>query len=70
MNPDQAVEIASQAGFDVNLSDVPTLDPDETVELTDQDLEEVTGGTAQVFGCLVMMSLVSQNCQFKNWVRT
>ncbi len=65
MNPDQAVEIASQAGFDVNLSDVP-LDPDETVELTGQDLEEVTGGTAQVFGCLVMMSLVSQNCQFKN----
>jgi predicted ribosomally synthesized peptide with nif11-like leader len=66
LSPDQVVEIASEAGFDVNLSDLPSLDPGETVELTDQDLEEVTGGTAQIFGCLAMLSLASQNCQFKN----
>ena len=66
LNPDQVVEIATEAGFDVNLSDVPSLDPGETVELSDQDLEEVTGGTAQIFGCIFMASLASQNCQYKN----
>jgi hypothetical protein len=63
LNPDQVVEIASEAGFDVNLSDVPSLDPGVAVESTDQDLEEVAGGTAQIIGCLALLSLASQNCK-------
>ena len=70
LNPDQVVEIASEAGFGVVLSDVPSLGPDETGALIDQDLEEVAGGTAQVLSCLFMRALVSPDCQYKNWVRT
>ena len=63
LNPDQVVEIASEAGFGVNLSDVPSLGPGVAVELTDQDLEEVAGGTAQIVAGLALLSLASQNCK-------
>ena len=44
---DAAVAIAKEAGFDVSKEDWLKYQTEKTLELTDRELEQATGGTGQ-----------------------
>jgi predicted ribosomally synthesized peptide with nif11-like leader len=51
---DAAVAIAKEAGFDVSKADWVKLQAQQTLSLSDEELEAVSGGTATIgVGCLV-----------------
>jgi len=63
---DEATAIAFSAGFEISSADWSEYISTNETELSDEDLEQVSGGTAQVFGCLIGTSLVSDDCRWAN----
>ena len=50
---DTAVAMAQEAGFDVNKADWFKHQEKKTLELTDEELESVTGGVEAGFGSII-----------------
>jgi predicted ribosomally synthesized peptide with nif11-like leader len=54
---DAAVAVAKEAGFDVSKADLLEYQAQQTLELSDEDLEKVAGGSA--FGVIDPMGMMS-----------
>jgi predicted ribosomally synthesized peptide with nif11-like leader len=63
---EEATAVAFAAGFEISSADWSEYISTNETELSDEDLEQVSGGTAQVIGCLFGTSLVSDDCRWAN----
>ena len=63
---DEVIALAFDAGYEISSADWSGHASANERELSDEDLEQVSGGTAQVFGCLIGTSLVSDDCRWAN----
>lgn len=63
------IATAQEAGYDISQADLTRYQESRGAELGDQELEQVAGGAgdigAQIFGCLVLLSLKSQDCKWE-----
>ena len=59
---DAAVAIAKEAGFDVSKADWLRHQAKQTLELSDEELEVVSGGTAHPLGAVVSQRSVPWCC--------
>jgi predicted ribosomally synthesized peptide with nif11-like leader len=56
---DAAVELAKEAGFDVSKADWLKYQANQTLELSDEELEGVSGGFGWGCSCVLVLSLIA-----------